>query len=168
MDRGVDDEQVVRTVDLGVQVYNRGAVVHKSRVGAHLRGADPVVACDVRAEDVAGVAAAGEGDGRVGGRGAVDEVLQEPGCGGRVGGRGQPGCGHELGDAVGGDAEDARRGGAVGEEGLDADDARGDRGDGSLEETLGAVEGVVLGCPQVETLAGLGESAGSLCVQVLI
>ena len=53
MDGGIDHEQVVGAVDLGVQVHDAGAVALAAVVNTHLSAADPVVTADqVLGDDV--------------------------------------------------------------------------------------------------------------------
>ena len=50
-DGGIDNEEVVGAIDLGVKINNGGSVVLATVVGTHLVGADPVVGAAVGPRD---------------------------------------------------------------------------------------------------------------------
>lgn len=147
--------QVVHSVDLGIGVNNSGTIL-AAVVGAHLGGADKVVANGEGVVDGADVGGREEGQAGAGRGDGVDHGLDEHLGGLLVAGRLHVRVRRDNGVALGVDAQRARRGEAVGHVRGDGEDTLAGRGARALV-VAGDVVGADVGGEEDGAVLALGE-----------
>lgn len=166
---GIDDEEVVGAVDLGVEIDDSATVGLATVVDAHLGAAHPVIAADhLGSQDVIDGGTGGDvREGRVATAGEVKPILHKVSHGLAILLVDQPGLGVENRVSTSGNTKLANSGCTVGQECADSDDAVGHGTSGALKVSNATISALCR-CPEVHALSSLGDRTRALVVKLQV